>query len=103
MSGNSPNAGMMFAALKPSDQRKGKGHSSSEIVADLSSKLFMVPGGTVAIFEPPAVQGLGTFGGFQFMLQDLGKNTLSDLDRISHTIISASRQDPKLGLTGLFH
>jgi len=56
----------------------------------------------VAMFEPPAVQGLGSFGGFQFMLQDQGKNTLADLDRISHTIIGASRQDPKLGLTGLF-
>jgi len=62
----------------------------------------MVPGGTVAMFEPPAVQGIGSFGGFQFMLQDQGKNTLADLDRVSHTMIGASRQDPKLGLTGLF-
>ena len=102
MSGASPNAGMIFAGLKPSDERRGKGHSSADIVASLGPRLFMVPGGTVAMFEPPAVQGLGSFGGFQFMLQDLGKNTLADLDRISHTIIGASRQDPKLGLTGLF-
>jgi HAE1 family hydrophobic/amphiphilic exporter-1 len=102
LSGASPNAGIIFAALTPSDQRKAAGHSSADIVADLGPKLFMVPGGTVAMFEPPAVQGLGSFGGFQFMLQDQGKNTLADLDRISHTIIGASRQDPKLGLTGLF-
>jgi HAE1 family hydrophobic/amphiphilic exporter-1 len=102
MSGASPNAGMMFAALKPSDQRKGKGHSAADIVADLGPKLFMVPGGTVAMFEPPAIQGLGTFGGFQFMLQDSGVNTLADLDRVSHTIIGDTRQNPKLGLTGLF-
>ena len=102
ISGNSPNAGIIFAALKPSDERLGKGHSSADIVAELGPKLFMVPGGLVAMFEPPAVQGLGSFGGFQFMLQDRGQNTLADLDRISHTIIGASRQDPKLGLTGLF-
>ncbi len=102
LNGASPNAGMIFCGLKPSDERKGKGHSSADIVANLGPKLFMVPGGTVAMFEPPAVQGLGSFGGFQFMLQDLGKNTLADLDRVSHTIIGASRQDPKLGLTGLF-
>ena len=100
-SGASPNAGIIFAALKPSDQRLGKGHSSADIVANLGPKLFMVPGGTVAMFEPPAVQGLGAFGGFQFELQDLGKNTLADLDRVSHTIIGASR-DPKLGLSNLF-
>jgi HAE1 family hydrophobic/amphiphilic exporter-1 len=102
LNGASPNAGMIFCGLKPSDERKAKGHSSADIVHDLGPKLFMVPGGTVAMFEPPAVQGLGSFGGFQFMLQDLGKNTLADLDRVSHTMIGASRQDPKLGLTGLF-
>jgi HAE1 family hydrophobic/amphiphilic exporter-1 len=101
LSGASPNAGMIFAALKPSNARLEKGHSSADIVASLGPRLFMVPGGTVAMFEPPAVQGLGSFGGFQFMLQDLGKNTLADLDRISHTIIGASR-DPHAGLTGLF-
>jgi HAE1 family hydrophobic/amphiphilic exporter-1 len=102
LTGASPNAGMIFAALKPSDQRRGKGHSSADVVARLGPKLFMVPGGTVAMFEPPAVQGLGSYGGFQFVLQDLGKNTLADLDRISHNIVGASRQNPKLGLTGLF-
>jgi HAE1 family hydrophobic/amphiphilic exporter-1 len=102
IAGSSPNSGMIFAALRPSDERKGKGHSSADIVANLGPRLFMVPGGTVAMFEPPAVQGLGSFGGFQFMLQDQGKNTLADLDRVSHQMIGASRQDPKLGLTGLF-
>jgi HAE1 family hydrophobic/amphiphilic exporter-1 len=102
LSGASPNAGMIFAALKPADERRGPGHSASDIVARLGPRMFMIPGGTVAMFEPPAVNGLGSFGGFQFLLQDQGRNTLQDLDRVSHTIIGASRQDPKLGLTGLF-
>jgi HAE1 family hydrophobic/amphiphilic exporter-1 len=88
--------------LKSVDQRtkKGKGHSAAEIYAYLSPKLFGVPGGIVAIFEPPAIQGLGNFGGFAFELQDLGRNTLADLDRVAHQIIGASRQDNKL--VGLF-
>jgi HAE1 family hydrophobic/amphiphilic exporter-1 len=102
LAGASPNAGMIFAALKPADQRTGSGHSASDVVARLGPRMFMVPGGTVAMFEPPAVQGLGAYGGFQFVLQDLGKNTLADLDRVSHSIVGASRQNPKLGLTGLF-
>jgi HAE1 family hydrophobic/amphiphilic exporter-1 len=101
LAGASPNAGMIFAALKPADQRKGSGHAASDVVARLGPRMFMIPGGTVAMFEPPAVQGLGSYGGFQFVLQDLGKNTLADLDRVSHTIVGASR-DPKSGLTGLF-
>ena len=42
----------------------------------LQMLMFMPNGGLVEPFEPPAVQGVGSFGGFQFMLQDQGGNTL---------------------------
>ncbi len=90
-SGASPNAGLIFLATKPADQRREKGHAAADIVTDLSPKLFMVPGAIVAIFQPPAVNGVGTFGGFQFMLQDQGRNTLGDLDRVAHQLVGASR------------
>jgi HAE1 family hydrophobic/amphiphilic exporter-1 len=99
-SGNASNAGLIFLATKPSDQRRGKGHSAADIVADLSPKLSMLmmakDGAICAVFQPPAVNGVGTFGGFQFILQDQGRNTLADLDRVAHQIVGASRQDPKL-------
>jgi hydrophobic/amphiphilic exporter-1 (mainly G- bacteria), HAE1 family len=98
-SGNAANSGLIFLATKPSDQRRGKGHSAADIVADLSPKLFMIPGAIVAIFQPPAVNGVGAFGGFQFILQDQGKNTLTDLDRVAHQIVGASRA--RKDLTGL--
>jgi HAE1 family hydrophobic/amphiphilic exporter-1 len=94
---------MMFISTKPSDQRRGKGHSATDIVADLAPKLQMLMfapnGGLVAMFQPPAVQGVGSFGGFQFMLQDQGKNTLADLDRVAHQIVGAGNQSKDL--TGL--
>jgi hydrophobic/amphiphilic exporter-1 (mainly G- bacteria), HAE1 family len=95
-SGGSSNAGLIFLATKPSDQRRGKGHAAADIVADLSPKLFMIPGAICAIFQPPAVNGVGSFGGFQFVLQDQGKNTLSDLDRVAHQIVGASRASKDL-------
>ncbi|HUD12827.1 MAG TPA: efflux RND transporter permease subunit, partial [Terracidiphilus sp.] len=98
-SGNASNAGLIFLATKPSDQRRGKGHAAADIVADLSPKLFMIPGAICAIFQPPAVNGVGAFGGFQFILQDQGKNTLTDLDRVAHQIVGASRT--RKDLTGL--
>ena len=103
LAGNASNAGMMFISTKPSDQRRGKGHSTADIVADLTPKLqslmFAPNGGLVAMFEPPAVAGVGSYGGFQFMLQDQGSNTISDLDRVAHQIVSGSRQ--RKDLTGL--
>jgi len=59
--GSSSNYGLIFAPLKPIDERKGKGHAASDIVARVSPKLFGVPGAIVAAFEPPAIQGLGSF------------------------------------------
>jgi HAE1 family hydrophobic/amphiphilic exporter-1 len=103
LAGNASNAGMMFADLKPSDQRRGKGHTTADVIANLTPKLqrlmFAPNGGLVALFQPPAVQGVGNFGGFQFMLQDQGQNTLSDLDRVAHQIVGAS--NARKDLTGL--
>lgn len=98
--GSSPNYGLIFAPLKPIDERKGKGHAAADIVARVSPKLFGVPGAIVVAFEPPAISGIGSFGGFQFQLQDLGRNTLQDLDTVAHKIVGASRQRPDL--RGLF-
>jgi HAE1 family hydrophobic/amphiphilic exporter-1 len=93
-SGSAANSGLMFINLKPSAQRRGKEHSAAGVVARLSPQLqslMLAPdGGLVAVFEPPAVEGVGNFGGFQFMLQDQGSNTVSDLDRVAHQIVSAS-------------
>ncbi|MFI5115183.1 MAG: efflux RND transporter permease subunit [Terriglobales bacterium] len=99
-SGNSSNYGLIFAPLKSIDLRKAKGHAASDIVARVAPKLFAIPGAIVAAFEPPAVQGIGSFGGFQFQLQDLGRNTLQDLDEVAHKIVAGSRQ--RKDLTGLF-
>jgi HAE1 family hydrophobic/amphiphilic exporter-1 len=99
-SGGASNAGLIFLATKPSDQRRGKGHSAADIVTDLSPKLFMIPGAICAVFQPPAVNGVGSFGGFQFILQDQGKNTLADLDRVAHQMVGMSRA-PGSHVTGL--
>jgi len=102
-SGGASNSGMMYVRTKPANERRGKGHSTADIIADLSPKLqrlmFAPNGGLVAVFEPPAVQGVGSMGGFQFMLQDQGGNTLNDLDRVAHQIVTASRA--RKDLTGL--
>jgi len=92
--------GLVFAPLKSIDLRKAKGHAASDIVARVAPKLFGIPGAIVAAFEPPAIQGIGAFGGFQFQLQDLGRNTLQDLDEVAHKIVAGSRQ--RKDLTGLF-
>ena len=102
-SGGASNAGIMFIRTRPASERRGKGHSTADIIADLSPKLgalmFAPNGGLVAVIQPPAVNGVGSYGGFQFMLQDSGGNTLTDLDRVAHQIVGAGRA--RKDITGL--
>jgi HAE1 family hydrophobic/amphiphilic exporter-1 len=100
--GSSPNAGLIFAPLQPVDERTklGSGHDAHSIVARIAPQLFAVPGGIAFAAEPPAIQGIGTVGGFQFILQDSGRNTFGDIDRIAHTMVGQAR-DPRNGLTNL--
>jgi len=102
--GGASNAGMMFVSTIPADQRRAKGHSAADIVANLGPKLQMLMfapnGGLVMMVQPPAVQGVGSFGGFAFMLQDTGANTLSDLDRVAHQMVAGS--NARKDLAGLY-
>ena len=101
--GGAANSGLMFLATKPAGQR-GPGHTAADIVAHLQpqlSALMLAPdGGLVQIFQPPAVQGVGAFGGFQFELEDRGGGSLAGLDRVAHQMVNAGHGVKQL--TGLF-
>jgi hydrophobic/amphiphilic exporter-1 (mainly G- bacteria), HAE1 family len=99
-SGSAPNAGMIFVNLQPQDKRREKGHSAGDVVAALTPQLFRIPGALVLAVQPAAIQGIGSFGGFQFELQDLGRNTLEDLDRVAHQMIAVGSQ--RKDLVGLY-
>ena len=42
------------------------------------------------------MNGVGAYGGFQFVLEDRGQDTLSDLDRVAHQMVGASRGSKEL-------
>src|SRR5467141_3770928 len=100
--GATPNAGLTFLTLQPYEKRKGSEHTAAAIIHRLRGPLFGISGAIVIPFEPPAVQGLGTFGGFQFELLDQGAHTLQDIDKTNHDLIRAAGEGKGKDLTGLF-
>ena len=100
--GATPNAGIVFLTLQPYEKRKGENHTAAAIIERLRGPLFGISGAFVIPFEPPAVQGLGQFGGFQYELQDQGTHTLQDLDKTMHDLIRAAGERKEKDLTGLF-
>jgi len=67
---NSSNAGIVFATLKPFEERGSASQTGLAIAQSLNVKLSVIQDAFVAVFPPPAVMGLGTIGGFKLQLED---------------------------------
>ena len=91
---------MIFANLQGFDQRKGEEHSAAAVIGRLRGRLAGIPGALVVPFNPPAVQGLGQFGGFQFELEDLGRNTLEGIAKTANQLVAQGNASKEI--TGLF-
>jgi HAE1 family hydrophobic/amphiphilic exporter-1 len=86
--------------MKPFAERKGEEHSAMSVIGRLRGQLFGVPGALVIPFNPPAVQGLGQFGGFQYELEDLGRNSLQIIANTANNL--AAQGNASKDLVGLF-
>ena len=98
--GAAANQGLIFVPLKPYSQRKGEEHTASAIVNRVRPRLFGVSGAIVFATLPPAVQGLGQFGGFQFVVQDQASHKLEDLAAATQGLMQQAAQ--RKDLTRLF-
>ena len=97
---NSPNSGIVFATLKPFDERTGPGQSAAAIAATLNQKFGAIQDAYIAIFPPPPVQGLGTIGGFRLQVQDRGSVGFEEMYKQTQNLIAKGNATP--GLAGLF-
>jgi HAE1 family hydrophobic/amphiphilic exporter-1 len=100
VAGAAPNQGAVYSGLKDYSQRKGPQHSADAVVSRLRGQLFAVTGAVVLPFLPPAIEGIGSLGGFQFEIQDQGAHTLQELAGVVQDMVRQgySRKD----LAGLF-
>ena len=97
---NKPNAGIIFFGLKPFEERKSKDLKSGAILAALNQKFAGIQDAFVAVFPPPAVNGLGAIGGFKMMLEDKAGLGDSTLYATAQAVLGRAYQTP--GLAGQF-
>jgi multidrug efflux pump len=64
--GNKPNAGTSFILLKHWDERE---KTAPQLAAQVSQMGFTFTDGIAVAFNPPAIRGLGTAGGFEVYVQ----------------------------------
>jgi multidrug efflux pump len=97
---NSPNSGIVFATLKPSEERNSPDLSANAIAADLNKQYGSIQEAFIAIFPPPPVQGLGTVAGFKLYIEDRGGMGLESLYKETTSTLQKGNQTP--GLAGVF-
>ncbi|MGH7706825.1 MAG: efflux RND transporter permease subunit, partial [Vulcanimicrobiaceae bacterium] len=95
-SGSGPNFGIMFVDLQPWAKRPGYANSLDGVLASLKPKLAALPDEQVKVFDPPAIHGVGSVGGFQFELEDHGNVGLVGLSRAANAFVKAAKKNPAL-------
>src|SRR5882762_3926603 len=86
-----------FVTLKPWSDRKTRAEQYQEIKAHLNQQLSKLPQGTVFSFSPPAIPGVGTSGGFQFVLEDRAGRDVQFLAANLTKFLAAARKRPEIG------
>lgn len=89
------NAGAQFVILKPWDVR-GSSETAARILAKLQPKLAAIPQAVVLALNPPAIPGIGTFGGFDFELEDRGGLGITALADATRQFLAAARRQPAI-------
>ena len=86
-----------FVTLKPWSERKKADEQILAIRSHLNRELGKLPEATATAFPPPAIPGVGTSGGFTFMLEDRsGKQDNSFLTQNLDKFMDAAKKRPEI-------
>jgi hydrophobic/amphiphilic exporter-1 (mainly G- bacteria), HAE1 family len=85
-----------FVTLKPWDERKSREEQLQAIKERINQQLFSLPEGVAFSFSPPAIPGVGTSGGFTFVLEDRAGKDLDFLSSNLQTFLSEARKRSEL-------
>lgn len=97
--GGGSNSGMIISALKPWSER-GSDQSAFALINKLRPQLAAISTASIVPFNPPAIPGLGTTGGFDFRLQARPGQSQQELAEVMRDLIIRANRTP--GLAGVF-
>jgi multidrug efflux pump len=91
------NSAFIVVTLKPFEERKAAELSASAMIARLGAEFRQkVRGSLVLPLAPPPIIGLGTGGGFTYVLEDLRGGDPKALAQVVRGLTVAANQDPQL-------
>src|SRR6266480_972449 len=90
-------SGFFFVTFKPWSERTKPEEQYPAIKARLNQYLGSLSEGIAFAFPPPAIPGVGTSGGFTFMLEDRAGKDVPFLAQNVKTFLDAAHKRPELG------
>jgi len=85
-----------FVNFKPWDDRKDRAQQFQILKAHLNERLSKLPSAVAFGFSPPAIPGVGTAGGFTFLLEDRSGGDVQFLAKNLATFLDAARKRPEI-------
>ena len=92
------NTALIVAELDEYKYRKKKSLSMQSILTKMQKEFANYPSATIATFAPPAISGLGMFGGFEYQLLDKGNRNPQELYDEAVKVIAEANKDPAFSL-----
>ncbi len=87
-----------FIRTKPWDERHDAAQSATAIVRALTGRLNAeIKDANVLVLNPPPIRGLGTTGGFEFILQSRGGGSVAEFSKVLQGFLAEARKRPELG------
>jgi HAE1 family hydrophobic/amphiphilic exporter-1 len=85
-----------FVTLKSWDERKSRSEQLQAIKQRINEGLSALPEGIAFSFSPPAIPGVGTSGGFSFVLEDRAGMDLNFFSSNLDTFLAEARKRPEI-------
>jgi hydrophobe/amphiphile efflux-1 (HAE1) family protein len=90
--------GSHFVTLKDWSKRKAKNQHADAVIKELSEAFrYQIQDSEVIVVNPPAIQGLGTVGGFEFWIENRGDGGNTALAAAVNNFIEEAKKTPALG------
>lgn len=90
------NGGTIFVSLSPWSERTSDQTQVKSLVKQAFASGAQMAEGRVIPFAPPSLPGLGSVGGYTFMLEDRSGGTLEKLDSVTQQFIAAAKERPEI-------
>jgi HAE1 family hydrophobic/amphiphilic exporter-1 len=92
----SSNQAFFVIRLKPYEVRTDPAQSANAIIARLRPQLAAIPGAIAFPFNLPPILGLGSTGGFQYVLEALQGQSPNDLAAVLRGLLVTANSQPEL-------